>query len=126
MIKKIAFIAHPTTDLEASARFFGEVLGLKAAARFEDHWAEFETPDGATIALDTFTPKNVPEQGPYLALETDDIAAETARLQESGASVLMEPWENTDQDGKPVCKMAILRGPDGHSFMLHEIAPERA
>lgn len=126
MIRKIAFIAHPTTDLEASCRFFGETLGLKETARFGEHWVEFGTPDGATIALDTFSPKNVPEQGPYLALETDDIAAETARLKESGATVLMEPWDNTDEDGSPVCKMAILQGPDGHSFMLHEIAPERA
>lgn len=126
MIKKIAFVAHPTTDLEASRRFFGETLGLKETARFEDHWAEFETPDGATIACDTFSPKNMPEAGPYLALETDDIAAETARLKDAGVTVLMEPWDNTDQDGKPVCKMAILKGADGHSFMLHEIAPERA
>lgn len=126
MIKKVAFIAHPTTDLDASRRFFSEVLGLKESARYGDHWAEFKTPEGATIALDTFSPKNDPKAGPYLAFETDDLAAETARLREQGATVVVEPWENTDEKDKLVCKMAILRGPDGHSFMLHEIAPDRA
>jgi hypothetical protein len=29
----------------------------------EDKWCEFDTPDGKSIALDTFTPR---DKGPYL------------------------------------------------------------
>ena len=125
MIKKVAFFAHPTTDLKAASRFYGEVLGFKETARHADAWVEYRTPDGATIALDTFSPKNTPKAVPYLALETDDIGAEVARLAEAGANVLVPPFDNHDE-GKLICKMAIVAGPDGHAVMLHEIAPDRA
>jgi len=29
IIKKIAFVAHPTRDLEAAKAFFGDVVGLE-------------------------------------------------------------------------------------------------
>ncbi len=117
MIKKIAFIGHRVDDMARARRFYGELLGLAQTAAYEDKWCEFDTPDGKSIALDTFSPEGTP---PYLALETDDIEAEVARLKAAGVEVLMDVRDNQ------VCKMAIIRDSEGNGLMLHQIAPERA
>jgi catechol 2,3-dioxygenase-like lactoylglutathione lyase family enzyme len=126
MITKIAFIGQPTRDLAESRRFYGEVLGLKNSVNYADHWSEYQTPDGKTIALDTFSPKESPHPASYLALETDDIVAEVARLKAAGVSVIKDVWVNDDGAGTEVCKMAIILDPDGNTVILHQIAPHRA
>ncbi len=117
MIKKIAFIGNPVQDMERAKKFYGEVLGLKQTAEYEGKWCEFDTPEGKSIGLETFSPDGSP---PYMALETDDIAAEVERLRKLGVKVLMDVMDNK------VCKMAIVEDSEGHKLMLHEIAPERA
>jgi len=117
MIKKVAFIGHRVQDMARAKKFYGELLGLKKTAEYEDKWCEFDTPEGKSIALDTFSPEGTP---PYLALETDDIEAEVARLRQAGAEVVMDVRDNK------VCKMAIVKDSEGNGLMLHQIAPERA
>ncbi|MFN7972093.1 MAG: VOC family protein [Acidobacteriota bacterium] len=116
MITKIAFVSHPTRDVAASKKFFAEVLGLKQTASYEDKWLEFDTPEGKTIAVDSFSPADTK---PYLALETDDIDAEVARLRGLGVPVLVDIMDNK------VCKMAIVADPNGHALMLHQMEPSR-
>ncbi len=82
----------------------------------KDMWSEFDTPDGKSIALDTMSPEGT---GPYLALESDDIEAEVARLKEQGVKFLLEMQDNK------VCKMAIIEDSEGNKLMLHEMAAER-
>jgi len=117
MIKKVAFIGHRVKDMDRAKKFYGELLGLEKTAEYQGKWCEFDTPEGKTIALDSFSPEDTP---PYMALETDDIAAEVSRLREAGVEVLMDVMDNK------VCKMAIIKDSEGNSVMLHEIAPERA
>ena len=117
MIKKIAFIGHRVQDMDRAKKFYGEVLGLKPTAEYEGKWCEFDTPEGKSIALEAFSPDGTP---PYMALETDDIEAEVARLREAGAQILMDVRDNK------VCKMAMLKDSEGNNLMLHEIAPDRA
>jgi len=117
MIKKIAFIGHPVRDMARAQKFYGELLGLKKAVDYEGKWCEFDTPEGKSIGLDTFSPEGTP---PYLALETDDIEAEMARLKQHGVEVLMDVRDNK------VCKMAIIKDSEGNGLMLHQIAPDRA
>jgi predicted enzyme related to lactoylglutathione lyase len=117
MIKKVAFIGHRVTDMERAKKFYGELLGLEKTAEHEDKWVEFDTPEGKSIALERLSPEGTP---PYLALETDDIVAEVARLKAAGVEVLLDLQDNK------VCKMAIIRDSEGNGLMLHEIAPERA
>ena len=126
MITKVAFVAHPTRDLEAAKRFYRETLGFAESADYGEHWYEVSAPDGTTIALDTATPKFSDSPTPYMALETDDIDAEVARLREAGATIEHDPWTNEAPDGKELCKMAIVLDPDGNSILLHEIASWRA
>ena len=117
MIKKVAFIGHPVRDMARARKFYGELLGLKETAAYENKWHEFDTPEGKSIALDSFSPEGTT---PYLALETDDIEAELARLKENGVEVVMDIQDNK------VCKMAIIKDSEGNGLMLHQIAPERA
>jgi predicted enzyme related to lactoylglutathione lyase len=117
MIKKIAFIGHRVQDMARAKKFYGELLGLEKTADYEGKWCEFDTPEGKTIGLDSFSPPGTP---PYMALETDDIEAEIARLKRAGVEVVMDVRDNK------VCKMAIIKDSEGNGLMLHEIAPERA
>ena len=117
MIKKVAFIGHRVTDMDRAKKFYGEVLGLDKTAEYEGKWCEFDTPDGKTIALDTFSPEGTP---PYMSLETDNIEAEVERLKAAGVDVLMDVRDNK------VCKMAIIKDPEGNGIMLHQMSPERA
>lgn len=116
MITKIAFVSHPTRDMAASKKFFGEILGLKLTSSYEDKWCEYDTPDGKSIALDQFSPM---EGGPYIALETDNIEKELARLRKRGVPVVVDLMDNK------VCKMAIVKDPAGHRLMLHQMEPAR-
>jgi predicted enzyme related to lactoylglutathione lyase len=116
MITKIAFVSHPTNDMAASRKFFGDVLGLKLTSQYEDKWCEYDTPDGKSIALDKFSPTG---QGPYLALETDDIEKDVARLRKRGVTVVLDVTDNK------VCKMAFIKDPSGHSIMLHQMEAGR-
>ena len=93
MIKKVAFIGHRVRDIERAKKFYGDILGLEKTAEYEGKWCEFDTPEGKTIALDTFSPEGTP---PYMALETDDIEAEVARLKEAGVEVLLSArWRSS-------------------------------
>lgn len=125
MIRKIAFIGHPTRDMERAKRFYGEALGLEMDRDYGGKWVEFTTPDGKTIALDTFTPEAVDAPVPYLALESDDIEADFARLREGGAKVIREVWANAGEDGRELCRMAVALDPEGNPIMLHQIAAWR-
>lgn len=125
MITKIAFIAHPTTDMRSMKSFYGDVLGLKSSADYGDMWAEFDAPDGKSIALDTYTAKNVEGAGVYMALESDDIDADVARVKDAGATIVKETWTN-EHEGKEICKMALVQDPDGNMLMLHQMAAWRA
>ena len=125
MIRKMAFVGHPTRDIDRAKRFYGETLGLALSHDYGGKWVEFETPDGKTIALDTFTPEAVESPVPYLALESDDIEADFARLRDGGAQVIREVWANEGEDGRELCRMAVVLDPEGNPIMLHQIAAWR-
>lgn len=125
MITGMAFVAQPTRNLEAAKKFYGEVLGLAAGAVSPSgNWVEFTTPDGAVIALDGITPEMSDKASVFLALESDDIRADFARMKAAGATVAREPWTNTCPEGD-VCHMAVLLDPDGNTVLLHQIAEGR-
>lgn len=118
-IKKIAFVAYPSKKTDEARKFWGDLLGLEH--KF-DHggeggcWSEFDAPDGKTIAIDGFAPD---DSQVYLALETDDIEAEVARLKAAGVPIQKDVWDNQ------VCKMALISDPEAQVVMLHQVAPDR-
>jgi len=115
------FVALPTRDYEAAARFYGDVLGLPFAKRWGEMPAgEFET-GNLTIALmetDAFGIEFSPHATP-IALRVDDLEAARAQLESQG----VEFQADTMDSG--VCHMAFFADPDGNALMLHHrYAPE--
>ena len=122
MITKMAFVAQPTKNMDEMKTFYGETLGLAGTIDFEG-WAEFLTPDGKTVALDTYSAQ-MPDAKCYLALESDNIEADVQRLKDAGAMIAKDVWSN-DHEGVHLCKMALVMDPDGNALMLHQIAEAR-
>ena len=102
--------------MEADKRFFGELLGLEPTTKNPGKSAEFDAPDGKTIAVESQSPEGTPCM---LALETNDIEAEVARLKEAGV-----PFHGEILDNK-TCKMAFTQTPSGHPIMLHQMSADR-
>ncbi len=117
MITKVAFIGIPVKDMTRAKEFYGDRLGLKHMFDgAEGKYAEFDAPDSKSIGLEQFSPQDSP---PYLALETDNIEAEVERMKGEGVKFLGDVMDNQ------VCKMVLLKDPEGHTLMLHEMAPDR-
>ena len=109
MITKVAFVAHPTSNMNDMKQFYGEHLGLELTQDMCDMWCEFVTPEGKTLALDPHSAK-MPDAKPYAALESDDIEADVERLKDVRLN---------EHEGREICKMAIVVDPDGQ--VLHRL-----
>lgn len=112
-----------TTDLDASIRFYTQVLGLDLAFRYEDFYA------GIAAGAQLFHLKWVDAGDANLAalaeaghlhlwLETDDIAAVDARISAAGIAPVRPlhatPWGTREM---------ILRDDQGHTIHVGEVLP---
>ena len=109
------FVAVPTKDYDAAAKFYGEVLGLPFVKRWGQMPAgEFQA-GNLTLALmqsDAFGREFRPGNT-AVALQVDDVEAARARLQEHGVTF----HQDTMDSG--VCHMAFFEDPDGNPLILH-------
>jgi predicted enzyme related to lactoylglutathione lyase len=126
LVTGVDFVSVPTTDLERSMAFYGDVLGLERSTVWQQPGkdpvgAEFEN-GTVTIALLAcerlgieFQPHKVP-----IALRVDDVAAARAELEARGVKF------NGDIIDSGVCHQAIFEDPDGNTLDLHHrYAPRR-
>ena len=111
----VDFIAVPTKDYDAAAKFYGDVLGLPFGKRWGDMPAgEYET-GSLTIALmqsDAFGIEFQPHTHP-IALHVDDVEAARAELEAQGVTFVADTMDSG------VCHMAHFSDPDGNALMLH-------
>ncbi len=126
IVTGVDFVSVPTTDLEASMSFYGEVLGLEASSVWqqpgkEPVGAEFET-GTVTIALLAcerlgieFQANKVP-----IALRVDDVEAARAELESRGVTF------NGETIDSGVCHQALFEDPDGNVLDLHHRYAPRA
>jgi catechol 2,3-dioxygenase-like lactoylglutathione lyase family enzyme len=109
------FVAVPTKDFEAAARFYGEVLGLEASKRWGSMPAgEFET-GNLTLALmqvDAFGIEFSPNAAP-IALHVEDFEGAKDDLESRGVEF------KTDVIDSGVCWQAFFEDPDGNSVGIH-------
>lgn len=118
MITKVAFVALPAGNPKTAGRFYIDILGLKPSEWDVDAWVEVEAACGTTIAL-----ANDP-MAPYVALETDDIEKELARLRQRGVEIVKDVEPLGDGD-LPFCREAIIKDSEGNVVKLHQrLAPE--
>jgi len=115
LISGVDFVAVPTRDLEASARFYGETLGLRRSVYMPDrHFAEFET-GNLTLSVINAEAMGL-EYHPHhhqIALHVDDVEAARKTLEERGVSFQGDTLDTS------VCHMAFFSDPDGNALMLH-------
>jgi catechol 2,3-dioxygenase-like lactoylglutathione lyase family enzyme len=110
------------SNMDASVRFYTEVLGLKLTNRFGDSWATVEAGRGLTIGLHPASPKYPApgtKGGIMLGLEIDEpIAGMVARLSEKGVRIKGSIVQ--DNPGQFV----HLEDPDGNEIYLWEVNRE--
>jgi catechol 2,3-dioxygenase-like lactoylglutathione lyase family enzyme len=110
------------SNMDASVRFYTEVLGLKLTNRFGDSWATVEAGKGLTIGLHPASskyPAPGTRGGIMLGLEIDEpIAGMVARLSEKGVRIRGSIVQ--DEPGKFV----HLEDPDGNEIYLWEVNRE--
>ena len=115
IVTGVDFVAVPTKDYEAAAKFYGEVLGLP----FRKRWGEMPAGEfdagPLTIAVmqsDAFGQEFAPHSLP-IALHVEDFEAAKAELESRGVEFV------TDTIDSGVCHQAIFRDPDGNSLGIH-------
>jgi catechol 2,3-dioxygenase-like lactoylglutathione lyase family enzyme len=115
IVTGVDFVAVATADYEASATFYGEVLGLPFVKRWGKMPAgEFQA-GNLTLAVmqsdafgQEFRSGNTP-----IALQVDDVAAARAQLEEQGVTF------HADVMDSGVCHQAFFADPDGNPLILH-------
>ena len=113
-VERTDFVSVPVTDLERSARFYGETLGLPQVSA--GGWPEFQL--GENVSLYLIDPTNIGQEfaGPHtssIALRVADVEEARRELEERGIEFRGETFDTG------VCRMAFFNDPDGNDLMLH-------
>lgn len=115
----VDFLTLPSRDLEASARFYGDVLGLERSAVWQREGQpalgmEFET---GTVTIALIDPAAIGQEfvrhGFPVALRVPDVQAARERLEAEGVTFFGETMDTG------VCHMTHFADPDGNVLMLH-------
>ena len=114
MIKNIAFVCYPATDLKRARAFYEDVLGLTPSPEFgtDGPWIEYEVGND-TFAIGSMDDWKPSKDGPSVAFETDTLEETLEKIKKSGAEIV------PDTQSFPNCKMAIVRDPDGNQVIIH-------
>ena len=114
-VQGVDYIRIPATDIAASTRFYGEILGLPAGPTQHHDWAEYQA---GNVTLAVMTPEThgdtfEPLTPSTFALGVPDVAE--ARIELEGRGVAFDG----DILDTGVCHMAFFKDPDGNQLMLH-------
>ena len=121
-------------DIDASIRFYRDVLGLTLKA----HWtmsngqpaAMLDPGDASYIELfhDPQRPDDAGGGWLHIALRTDDVDATLEKARDAGCEVTIEPkdvtFQNTTDQAPPEIpiRLAFFKGPDGEVIELFDNA----
>lgn len=123
MLKKVAFTMYPIRDVARARDFYENKLGLKIGShgnRGDQHWIEYDLPDGGCIALTNFIPDEPSAKaGGTIALEVADLDALIADLKSKDVVF------TSDIIPSPVCRMAVCLDSEGNSILLHQLHPKK-
>jgi catechol 2,3-dioxygenase-like lactoylglutathione lyase family enzyme len=115
IVERTDFISVPVTDVERSAKFYGDTLGLPRVGA-DGGWPEFQLGDNVSLYL--IDPTNIGSsfQGPHtahIALRVPDVAETRTELEQRGVEFAGDILDTG------VCHMAFFTDPDGNQLMLH-------
>ena len=113
MIKELAFVAYPVSDMKRARQFYEQILGLKLEYNYQEEWLEY-TVGASTFAVTTMDIQHPPgRRGAVVAFEVDDLDATRKRLREHNVELLSEVAAT------PVCRSFAAADPDGNEIILH-------
>ncbi|MGV3278520.1 VOC family protein [Rickettsiales bacterium LUAb2] len=118
MIKKIAFVMYPVTNMDRARNFYENVLELKANSIYgEGSWVEYDLPEGGCLALTNMAQGVTPasDKGGSLAFEVENLDILLAKLKEQNITI------KVDTMAFPVCKMAVILDTEGNAITLHQL-----
>jgi predicted enzyme related to lactoylglutathione lyase len=111
----VDFVTIPARDYEASAEFYGTVLGLPFVKRWGKMPAgEFQAGNLTLAVMDpTAFGQEFRAHAVPIALQVDDVAAARAQLEAQGVRFVTETMDSG------VCHQAIFLDPAGNALDLH-------
>ena len=115
-------VALTTSDLDRSARFYGETLGLRLIAVFDPPGLAFFDLDGIRLSVQRVD--EAPESSSVIYLRVPDIDAAVGMLKnadvafERGPELVFSDTEGQFGAAGEEEWMAFLRDPDGHLLAL--------
>lgn len=114
-ITGVDFVTVPARDIDESARFYGETLGLPFLKQWGNMPGKEYQAGNVTLALmdptafgQEFSPHGLP-----VALQVDDVHAAREELESKGVEFVGDTIDSG------VCHMAHFSDPDGNGLMFH-------
>jgi uncharacterized protein len=115
------WVDHTSKDVQASAKFYGELFGWQATDLGEEagHYTMF-TLNGKQVAATTppMSPDTPPSWSTYIA--TENAAATAEKVKAAGGQVLVEPFAVMDQG-----TMGVFMDPTGAVFCVWQPAAHK-
>jgi predicted enzyme related to lactoylglutathione lyase len=115
LVTGVDFVTVPAQDFDASAHFYGTVLGLPFVKQWGQMPAKEYQAGNLTLAVmdptafgQEFRPHGLP-----IALQVDDVAAAREHLEGQGVRFVTETMDSG------VCHQAIFLDPAGNSLGIH-------
>ena len=117
MIKGVAAVWLPVTDMERAVAFYGQTLGLDVTEH-DDNWSEVDA-NGLRIGLNGSEPESPHgDGGAVVAFQPGgELEQEVQRLKESGVDF------SDDVSEHPWGRIVPFKDPDGNDLQLY--APPR-
>ena len=106
------------SDMDRAVRFYTEVLGLKLAYRFGDHWASVEAGKGLTIGLHPGGTQSAPADKYSMSIGLELIGTiedAVSKLEAKGVR-----FSGIINEGK-AGKFAHFHDPDGNALYLAQL-----
>jgi predicted enzyme related to lactoylglutathione lyase len=118
MIKEIAFVGYPTTNMKKARAFYEGILGLVPTHEFgpvtdESEFVEYAVGSG-TLSLGCMPQWKPSPDGPSVSFEMENLDEAIRKLRENNVTFTMEKIDT------PACNMAMILDPDGNSILIHK------
>jgi len=114
IVERTDFISVPVTDIEQSAAWYGDTLGLEQIS--EGGFPEFQLGENVSVYLIDMASIGSSFSAPHsahIAMRVPDVAAARRELEAKGVTFHGETLDSG------VCHMAFFSDPDGNALMLH-------
>lgn len=114
LIKGLAFVVYPVSNLAAARAFYEGKLGLHLTHSFNDEWFEYDLGDTTFAIARADETHPAPVRGAAVAFEMHDLDAALAQLKAQGVMFRQDLFETS------VCRVAIALDPDRNEVILHQ------